>query len=91
MGSGRTDSRADHHLADSGPAMNTLEMWVVYDHPRDFPGGYIARKWIVGEGPTAVVMWSDRLEEVQDFLENLGLVKIARHPSDDPVVMEQWI
>jgi hypothetical protein len=71
-----------------------LEWWVVYDHPKDFPDGYIARKFLVtaeGAGPTDVVMWSDKLEEVQDFLENLGLVKLARDPSDDPVIVESWI
>jgi hypothetical protein len=55
------------------------------------PDGYVARKWIVGEGPTDVCMWSDRLEEVQDFLANLGLVKLARDPSDDPVIVESWV
>lgn len=72
----------------------SLEWWVVYDHPKDFPDGYVARKWIVGddhEGPTDVAMWSDKLEEVRDFLENLGLVKLARDPSDEPQILESWI
>lgn len=65
-------------------------MWVVYDHPKDFPEWFVARKWI-GDVPTNVCMMSCDLEEVRSFLRNLRLVKIARHPSDDPVVVEQWI
>lgn len=68
----------------------SLEMWVVYDHPKDLPHWWVARKWI-GEAPTNCVMWSDDLEQVRDFLTNLGLAKIDRHPSDDPVIVEQWI
>lgn len=72
----------------------SLEWWVVYDHPKDYPDGYVARKWIANAedaGPTDVAMWSNNLEEVRDFLENLGLVKLARDPSDDPVIVESWI
>jgi len=71
-----------------------LEWWVVYDHPKDFPDRYIARRFLVtasGAGPTDVVMWSDSLEEVRDFLENLGLVKLMRDPSDEPQIVESWI
>jgi len=71
-----------------------LEMWVVYDHPKDLPDGYAARKFIIDglePTPTDVVMWSDSLDEVRDFLANLGLTPLARHPSDDPVVLEQWL
>ena len=29
-------------------ADDALPMWVVYDHPSDYPETYIARQWLVG-------------------------------------------
>ena len=37
--------------------MSELSMWVVYDHPSDFPDRYVARLW-EGEKPTSNVMVS---------------------------------
>ena len=66
-------------------------MWVVTDHPKDFPHWYVARKWIIGEGPTSECMMSEDLDEVQDFLADLGLVKLLPDPLDDPVIVAVWI
>jgi hypothetical protein len=71
-----------------------LPMWVVYDHPSDFPDQYIARQHIVGiEGNkvTDRTMGSDQLEKVRAALRNLGLVRIDRSPEDDPAIMEVWL
>ena len=71
-----------------------LEMWTVYDHPADFPDGYVARKFVVDgpePKPTDVAMWSVDLEEVRDFLENLGLTCLARSEGDEPQIVESWV
>ena len=71
-----------------------LPMWVVYDHPTDFPDQFVARQHIVGiagNTPTDRTMGSNDIEKVRAALRNLGLVKIDRSPEDDPVIVEVWL
>ena len=74
--------------------MSELVMWTIYDHPRDFPNCFVARKQrIRGNGieHTAEVVQSDSLGKLRARFRRMGLVAIARHPNDDPVVVECWI
>lgn len=69
-------------------------MWVVYDHPSDFPGHYVARQHIIGiagQQPTGRAMCSLTLEPIRAALSNLGLVCLARSEQDDPVIVETWL
>ncbi len=71
-----------------------LNMWVVYDHPRDFPYGYMARRWEVRAGqnhPTTETMASTMLGEIRARLEQKGLVKIGRSEDDEPCILETWL
>lgn len=71
-----------------------LSMWTVYDHPRDYPGGYIARRWEIGRGasfPTADVLTAKNLDQLREEMAIRGLYRIARQDGDDPVVVESWI
>lgn len=67
-----------------------LSIWTIYDHPRDYPDGYVARRFEL-DRPTrdAIVGWS--LRELRSLFADLGLGRIARHPSDDPVIVETWL
>jgi hypothetical protein len=67
-----------------------LSIWVVYDHPSDFPDHYVARLW-EGETPTSVVLIHRDLERLRERLERLGLVHLDRMEGDDPVVLETWL
>ena len=69
-----------------------LPMWVVYDHPRDFPDGFIARKWWVGSTaePTLVKLSSGTLEGVRALLPR-GFYRIERYHADDPCIVEVWL
>jgi hypothetical protein len=70
-----------------------LPMWVVYNHPKDFPEGFIARLHLAVDGrtlPTAAVQRAGTLAELRDLLPR-GLVRIARNPQDDPVILETWL
>jgi hypothetical protein len=69
--------------------MSGLSVWVVYDHPSDFPNCYVARQWI-GDKPGRVLV-SNALEPIQTLLEGLGLVHMDRMEGDDPVILETWI
>lgn len=73
--------------------MNVLPMWVVMFSPSDIPNKFVARKHIVGFGEapaTQELYTADTLEELRDLLPP-GLVKMVRHPSDDPVILEVWL
>lgn len=66
-----------------------LEMWVVYEKPKDFPSGFIARKWL-NDRPTQETVSGSALDCVRERLPN-GLFRIERAPSDDTVIIETWI
>lgn len=74
-----------------------LSIWCVYEKPRDYPNNWIARRWeIYCDGktlPTNDVIVSLSLEDVRGCLESeqYGLVRMVRHPNDDPKIVETWI
>lgn len=71
-----------------------LYMWTVYDHPKDFPHNYVAREWAItaeGTHSTGRLIVGPTLPPLQQALEQRGLVKLMRHPSDDSVILETWL
>jgi hypothetical protein len=68
-----------------------LVMWVVYDHPKDFPDRYVARRFENGE-PTEVILEAQSHAELQVLLawNYPHLRYFRRHYWDDPVIMEMW-
>jgi hypothetical protein len=67
-----------------------LEIWTVYDHPKDWPDGYIARKWI-GETATGDTICADTLHAIRVQLRSMDLVCLSRSHNDDPVIVEVWL
>lgn len=75
-------------------AAGSFTIWVVYDHPRDYPHFYVARRFVVLPGrtePTSDVMQSGTLDNIRQELHKRGLHAIGRHCSDDPKIVETWI
>jgi len=71
-----------------------LEMWVIYDHPKDYPNSFIARRWLVddkGERFTGDIINANSLEKLRIVLINIGKTCINRDPNDDPVIVETWL
>lgn len=68
---------------------NELEIWVVYYDPLDFPGLYVARKWL-RDVPTKERYIGDTLEQVRQCIPE-GKILLARDPNDDPKIIEIWI
>lgn len=66
------------------------DMWVVYDHPRDFPNTCVARRWVNGE-PTHQMVIAPKLADVRDIMIGFGLTPIQRAESDEPQIVETWI
>jgi len=70
--------------------MSPLTLWVIYDHPRDYPREFVARKW-VGEEPSGEILCSYSVRPLQEALRRRGLRRIERHSRDDPVIVESWL
>lgn len=71
-----------------------LSMWVVYDHPKDYPDWFVARKWNVGaegEAPTDEVMRHNELDGLRETLDFMGYTCLQREEGDDPCIVETWL
>lgn len=66
-----------------------LELWVVFDSPRDFPGQFVSRKWILNQ-PTNEVLQDTTLSGLRSQLPK-GLFRLDRSPHDDATVVETWV
>ena len=73
--------------------MPSMELYVVYFNPSDYPGMYVVRRQVAGRGtvtpdrrPLGV---STTLDQVRCSLPP-GLTLIPRHPDDDPCIVEVW-
>ena len=62
----------------------STEMWVIYEHPRDYPNGYVLRRWKCGRAaePDAVAIFADDLLAARAQVP-LGKYRLPRFPSDD--------
>lgn len=72
-----------------------MPMYVVYDHPRDYPGHFVVRPHLIQkEGKPAIRSPNgylfDDLDSARQFIP-IGMVRINRDPSDDPVIVESYI
>ena len=68
----------------------------VYDHPQDFLHGYVARAHIIAhDGKAAyasqmIDIGRETIEEVRAAIPP-DMVKMVRHPQDDPAILETYI
>ncbi len=74
----------------------TMEQWVVYDHPTDYPDEYIARRWEItkdGIKATDDVIASRELKYVRAHILRVmpGAVRLQRASDDDPKIVEVWL
>jgi hypothetical protein len=73
---------------------NYLPMWVVYEHPTDFPQHVVVREfWVVlPEGdvrPAPVAALYDTVEDMMhDYRDRTWL---PRYAEDDPVIAGVWV
>lgn len=70
-----------------------LSIWTVYDHPRDQPDAFVARRWDIQCGvtyATSDMFVAPTLNEIRALLPP-GLVRMTRDVTDDPVIVESWV
>ena len=71
-----------------------LTIWTIFDKPKDFPEGYIARRFEVSEGGRTLATrdtLTGKLEDIRMALEKAGLMKMAREDGDEPQIVENWV
>ena len=66
-----------------------LVIWVIYDHPQDFPDLFVCRPFI-GERPLLVHLCHKDLALLRHRLPN-GVFPLNRFADDDPAILETWI
>jgi hypothetical protein len=73
--------------------MSGLEMWVVYDHPKDFPSFFVARKWTVEHEAvrTLQLILSVNYSSIEATMKQFGLTRLNRSEGDDEKIKEMWI
>jgi hypothetical protein len=69
-----------------------LCLYMVYRSPDDYPGMYIARKFLINEMlvATSDVYYGLTLQSVRDQLPK-GLIRLPRSPDDAITVVELWM
>lgn len=71
-----------------------LSMWVIYDHPTDYPEFFVARRHEVrAAGPVATdeCFFTESLEYLRQTMVMRGLTVLARLKGDDPKIIEVWL
>ena len=72
-----------------------LEMFVVYEHPRDFPAHFVLRRWWIdgklpGGTPTKDFRIADTLQDIRKLVP-LGCACMHRAEEDDYSIVETWL
>jgi hypothetical protein len=71
-----------------------LATWVIYDHPTDYPDGFVLRpQYAMADGTveTSALAWYAPRAEVLRSILPPGVVCLGRSPGDDPKILEVWI
>jgi len=66
-----------------------LDIWTIYDHPRDFPEHYVARRYVL-EKATQDFIVNKSVEQIREIMLKKGLCKMPRDSGDDPCIVECW-
>lgn len=68
--------------------------WTVFGNPSDYPNQFVVRRWRtragVVEQEKSVWCVAASLEAARASIPE-GRVRLDRHPSDDPVIVEVWL
>lgn len=66
-------------------------IWVIYNRPADYPDSFVVRVWR-GEVPEPEVGLYPTLELARLMVDQDGAsIRLPRHHTDDPVIVESWI
>jgi hypothetical protein len=69
-----------------------VAIWTVYERPKDYPQGYVARRFVIKANlpiSTEETMFGLTPDDVRAQLPK-GLIRIERDPEDEPQIVETW-
>ncbi|HEY7234541.1 MAG TPA: hypothetical protein VH539_10355 [Gemmatimonadaceae bacterium] len=74
---------------------DALDVWVVYQSPRDYPGRWVVRRQRARRDGTVVpdpkpLIVCDSLDVARSVLPR-GLFRLPRFEQDEPQIVEAWI
>jgi hypothetical protein len=76
----------------------SLYIYVVYDHPKDYPDHWVVKRDIISSVyPSCIgrdsqyVLVKNSLAEIKRHFESLGLYFLKRLPDDDPVIYGTYL
>jgi hypothetical protein len=84
-------------LHTSAYRAGSLPIYVITKNPQDYPGKYVVRVQFptkdprrpIAVGPVIAVVGN--LRAARRALDPLPVVRMQRHPDDDPVIVETWL
>ena len=73
-----------------------LYMWTIYDRPPDYPGHFVARRFVITPGEVAATeqaYFASTLEGVRFTLTRNfpGLTRLPRNHGDEAHIVETWL
>ncbi len=71
------------------PKTTGLELFVIYDRPKDFPDYFVVRRFI-NDQPQDLLAVCSTLKAVREHIPP-GLICLARSPTDEPQIVETWV
>jgi|GEM_PF-1532590 hypothetical protein len=88
----RQQEAQEYH--NSATAANKLMLWVVYDHPSDYPQYYAARPWTHDNKGNYrkcdIVILASTINSVRNLLPH-GLFRIDKQINDPHPIVEIWL
>jgi hypothetical protein len=80
---------------DVCPGGLVLDMWVIYEHPKDHPEHYVLRRWRLYRGqpdatPDPEFLLCPTLELARAAVPP-GTFNLGRSLEQDPVIKEVWV
>jgi hypothetical protein len=77
-------------MTDNATRQGALNLWTIYDRPKDYPHGIIARRHLMPGGPTECMLIAP-LEDLRAIFVAAGLVCVPRADNDDVKIVESWV
>lgn len=88
-------ARAIFDIGKAARDRGVLSMWTVFDHPADYPDGYMARRFEAGGGNPEPIATTDVITGdialIRAAMERCGLFRMQRAPVDPPKIVETWM
>jgi hypothetical protein len=77
------------------PVDCVLVFWTIYDHPKDYPKGYVLRAGFIVKGSRRMLMsttaWYAATSAELEALLPGGVIKMGPQDGDDPVILSVWM